>query len=89
MTGFSLAACGGSPPAFGAARIAALGAAAGFHHGLLERGGETMSDEEFECAGGNLSAAHVDFMIGSGELDVNGVLPDGTIEPVMRRGEWL
>jgi len=28
-------------------------------------------------------------MIGSGELDVNGVLPDGTIEPVMRRGEWL
>ncbi len=68
-----------------AASHVALGAAYKF----TLRGGETMSDEEFECAGGNLSAAHVDFMIGSGELDVNGVLPDGTIEPVMRRGEWL
>ena len=29
------------------------------------RGGETMSDEEFERAGGNRSATHVDFMIGS------------------------
>jgi len=68
-----------------AASHVALGAAYKF----TLRGGETMSDEEFECAGGNLSAAHVDFMIGSGELDVNGVLPDGTTEPVMRRGEWL
>ena len=33
-----------------------------------------MSDEEFERAGGNRSATHVDFMIGSGELDVDGVL---------------
>ena len=53
------------------------------------RGGETMSDEEFERAGGNLSATHVDFMIGSADLDVSGVLPAGTIEPVMRRGEWI
>jgi aminopeptidase len=51
-------------------------------------GGETMSDEEFGEAGGNRSATHVDFMIGSGELDVDGVLPDGTIEPLMRSGEW-
>ena len=41
------------------------------------RGGEAMSDEEFEQAGGNRSATHVDFMIGSAELDVDGVLPDG------------
>jgi aminopeptidase len=52
-------------------------------------GGETMSDAEFEAAGGNRSATHVDFMIGSGDLDVSGVLPDGTIEPVMRGGEWV
>jgi aminopeptidase len=51
-------------------------------------GGETMSDEEFATAGGNQSATHVDFMIGSGELDVDGMLPDGTSEPVMRGGEW-
>ncbi len=27
-------------------------------------------------------------MIGSGELDVDGVLPDGRSEPLMRAGEW-
>ena len=68
-----------------AASRVALGAAYKF----TLRGGEAMSEEEFECAGGNVSAAHVDFMIGSAELEVNGVLPDGTIEPVMRRGEWI
>ena len=51
-------------------------------------GGEAMTDEEFERAGGNRSATHVDFMIGSGELDIDGVLADGTTEPVMRAGEW-
>jgi len=51
-------------------------------------GGETMSDEDFERAGGNRSATHVDFMIGSGELDIDGVRSDGSAEPLMRRGEW-
>jgi aminopeptidase len=68
-----------------AASHVALGAAYKF----TLRGGEAMSDEAFELAGGNRSATHVDFMIGSGELDVTGVLPDGTSEPVMRRGEWV
>jgi aminopeptidase len=48
-----------------------------------------MSDEVFEQAGGNRSATHVDFMIGSPELDVDGVLDGGASEPVMRRGEWV
>jgi aminopeptidase len=52
------------------------------------RGGNDMTDEEFESAGGNRSAVHVDFMIGSGELDVDGVLRDGSQEPLMRKGEW-
>jgi aminopeptidase len=47
-----------------------------------------MTDEQFEQAGGNRSAIHVDFMIGSGELDVDGVLGAGGTEPLMRRGEW-
>jgi aminopeptidase len=51
-------------------------------------GGEAMDDEAFARAGGNRSATHVDFMIGSGDLDVDGVLPDGRAEPLMRRGEW-
>ena len=52
------------------------------------KGGNEMSDEDFERAGGNRSAVHVDFMIGSGDLDVDGVLPDGSSEPLMRKGEW-
>jgi aminopeptidase len=51
-------------------------------------GGETMDDEAFERAGGNRSAVHVDFMIGSPALDVDGVLPGGGSEPLMRAGEW-
>ncbi len=51
-------------------------------------GGTDMSEEEFAAAGGNESITHNDFMFGSGEMDVDGVLPDGTTEPVMRAGEW-
>ncbi len=52
-------------------------------------GGEAMSDEVFERAGGNRSAVHVDFMVGSAELDVDGLLPNGTAEPILRSGEWV
>ena len=51
-------------------------------------GADAMSDAEFEQAGGNRSAIHVDFMIGSGEVDVDGVLDAGSHEPLMRGGEW-
>jgi len=68
-----------------AASHVALGAAYKF----TMRGGEAMSDEDFERVGGNRSATHVDFMIGSAELDVHGVRPDGAVEPVMRAGEWI
>jgi aminopeptidase len=52
------------------------------------KGGNEMTDQEFEQSGGNRSAVHVDFMIGSGELDVDGVLSNGSSEPLMRQGEW-
>jgi aminopeptidase len=51
-------------------------------------GGEAMTDEAFEAAGGNRSAVHVDFMIGSASLDIDGVRADGGTEPVMRAGDW-
>lgn len=51
--------------------------------------GETMSDDEFATAGGNLSAIHLDLMIGSGAVDVDGVIADGAAEPLMRKGEWV
>jgi aminopeptidase len=47
-------------------------------------GGNEMNQEDFEKAGGNRSAIHVDFMIGSGELDVDGIRQDGSAEPLMR-----
>jgi aminopeptidase len=47
-----------------------------------------ISDEEFERRGGNLSMTHVDFMVGSDKLDIDGTREDGSVEPVMRRGEW-
>jgi len=52
-------------------------------------GGEAMSEDEFERAGGNRSIIHVDFMIGSGGLDIDGVLGSGAIEPIMRQGEFV
>jgi aminopeptidase len=51
-------------------------------------GGGTMSDTEAEAVGLNDSLTHVDFMIGSAEMDVAGVREDGTEEPVMQGGEW-
>jgi aminopeptidase len=51
-------------------------------------GGEELSDEEFMAAGGNMSLNHVDFMIGSDKMDIDGIKDDGTREPVMRLGEW-
>ncbi len=51
-------------------------------------GGVEMSAEEKEAAGINHSLIHIDFMIGSDKMDVDGILPDGTVEPVMRAGEW-
>lgn len=53
----------------------------------LENGAE-MSDEAFAEAGGNDSLTHVDFMIGSGKMNVDGIAKDGSVEPLMRDGEW-
>ena len=51
-------------------------------------GGEELTDEEFVSAGGNVSLNHVDFMIGSPKMDIDGIKKDGSREPVMRQGEW-
>ena len=51
-------------------------------------GADAMSEQQLAAAGANSSATHVDFMIGSDRLDLDGVLADGSTEPVMRAGEW-
>ncbi len=52
------------------------------------RDGSKRSKEELAALGANTSLVHVDWMIGSGELDVDGITADGTAEPLMRQGEW-
>ena len=52
------------------------------------QGGDDMTDEEFAAAGGNKSLVHTDFMIGSAEMDIDGLTSDGSKEPIMRQGEW-
>ena len=47
-----------------------------------------MTKEQFVAAGGNDSLIHVDFMIGSNQMDIDGIRADGTREAVMRNGEW-
>jgi aminopeptidase len=51
-------------------------------------GGLELTDEEFAAVGGNLSLIHVDFMVGSGKMDIDGITDDGRSEPIMRKGEW-
>jgi len=47
------------------------------------------SGEAFRKRGGNESLVHVDWMIGSEEMDVDGLYEDGTRTPLMRRGRWV
>ncbi|AFL89505.1 aminopeptidase T [Terriglobus roseus DSM 18391] len=51
--------------------------------------GETLDEETLNAKGANTSLIHVDWMIGSGEMNVDGVHADGTEEPLMRSGEWV
>ncbi|MFT9847037.1 aminopeptidase [Aneurinibacillus sp. REN35] len=51
-------------------------------------GGKTMSKEEIEQNGLNTSLTHVDFMVGSAEMNIDGEMADGTREPIFRHGNW-
>ncbi len=51
-------------------------------------GGTSASEAELAARGANSSLIHIDWMIGSGEIDVDGIDANGNAEPVMRRGEW-
>ncbi|HCM89436.1 MULTISPECIES: aminopeptidase [Vagococcus] len=62
----------------------ALGSAYAFNI----QGGTEMSEEELIAAGLNRSQTHVDFMIGSNKMNIDGIKKDGTRVPVFRNGEW-
>ncbi|MBB3809649.1 aminopeptidase [Pseudochelatococcus contaminans] len=50
--------------------------------------GANLSPDEIAARGGNKSLIHIDWMIGSGEVDIDGVHADGRRVPVFRKGEW-
>src|SRR5690625_1135363 len=52
------------------------------------KGGSQMDKEALDKHGANDSLTHVDFMIGSEDMDIDGVKADGTTEPVFRNGTW-
>jgi aminopeptidase len=51
-------------------------------------GVKNMTSEQQKANGMNDSMVHVDWMIGSGETDIDGIRADGSRVPIMRAGEW-
>lgn len=50
--------------------------------------GASLSQDQIKAQGGNSSLIHIDWMIGSDKVDIDGIRADGSKVPVMRRGEW-
>jgi aminopeptidase len=53
------------------------------------KNGDSLSPEQLTARGANNSLIHVDWMIGSNHIDVDGVSAAGNREPIMRAGEWV
>ena len=51
-------------------------------------GGTSLSPDEIATRGGNKSLIHIDWMIGSDKIDIDGITATGARVPVMRKGEW-
>lgn len=62
--------------------------AIGSAYAFCIEGGKKMSSDELKENGLNESITHVDFMIGSAEMDIDGITADGNSEPVFRGGNW-
>lgn len=52
------------------------------------QGGTEMSEDELAAAGLNRSQTHVDFMVGSDQMSIDGIKEDGSTVPVFRNGDW-
>ena len=63
-----------------------LALGAGFNECV--EGFEAMTPEELHALGVNDSVTHVDFMIGSDDLAVDGLTAEGRLVPIFRNGTW-
>ncbi|WP_299427013.1 aminopeptidase [uncultured Meiothermus sp.] len=52
-------------------------------------GGNNLTSEELAARGACSSLIHIDWMIGSSEVDVDGISQSGQAEPLMHGGEWV
>lgn len=52
------------------------------------QGGKTETPEVLAQRGWNISDVHVDFMIGSADMAIDGITQDGQTVPVFRHGDW-
>jgi aminopeptidase len=50
--------------------------------------GAEMSEAQLTEQGANTSLVHVDFMMGSAEMNIDGLTKDGRREPIFRNGNW-
>lgn len=62
--------------------------AIGNGYAFCVEGGKKMSRAELEKVGVNSSITHVDFMIGSADMEIDGITEDGKSEPIFRKGTW-
>lgn len=62
--------------------------AIGSAYAFCIEGGKSMSRDELKANGLNESITHVDFMIGSGQMNIDGITADGQVEAVFRNGNW-
>jgi aminopeptidase len=51
--------------------------------------GDRLTQEQLASRGANSSLIHVDWMVGSNRIDVDGISTAGDSVPVMRAGEWV
>ena len=55
----------------------------------IAKNGDTLSKDEIGKNGGNSSMIHVDWMIGSDAINIDGLDKTGNATPVFRNGEWV
>lgn len=52
------------------------------------KGGSEMNEQQMDQHGVNDSIVHEDFMIGSADMNIDGITEDGTAEAIFRNGTW-
>jgi aminopeptidase len=67
---------------------AASHVAVGQSYSMTMRDSDSLPEAERAARGANSSMIHVDWMIGSADMSIDGITQDGSREPLMRQGEW-